>query len=101
MKYKAIIFDLDGTLLDTLDDLADAGNAVLAKAGLPVHSVDSYRYFVGDGLITLITRILPEEKHNEKDILQMASLFSEKMIQLTQNGEKLQLIDFHCQEESM
>ena len=61
MKYKAIIFDLDGTLLDTLDDLADAGNTVLAKAGLPVHSTDSYRYFVGDGLISLIQRVLPED----------------------------------------
>ncbi|HDK43077.1 MAG TPA: HAD family hydrolase, partial [Desulfobacteraceae bacterium] len=50
MKYRAVIFDLDGTLLDTLDDLADAANRVLADAGLPVHPRNAYRYFVGNGL---------------------------------------------------
>ena len=75
MKYKAIIFDLDGTLLDTLDDLADAGNTVLTEAGLPVHSTDSYRYFVGDGLISLIQRILPEDMRGTDDVQRMALAF--------------------------
>ena len=75
MNYKAIIFDLDGTLLDTLADLADAGNRVLAEAGLPVHSVDSYRYFVGDGLVTLIMRILPAEMRNKGEVARMAAAF--------------------------
>lgn len=57
---KLIIFDLDGTLLNTLDDLADAANYVLSNHGFPTHPVDAYRYFVGNGMPTLITRILPE-----------------------------------------
>lgn len=57
---KLIIFDLDGTLLNTLEDLADAANYVLAQHGFPTHPVDAYRYFVGNGMPTLIRRILPE-----------------------------------------
>jgi phosphoglycolate phosphatase len=56
-----VIFDLDGTLLDTLDDIADSANIVLAERGHPVHVVDAYKYFVGDGAPTLIHRILPEQ----------------------------------------
>ncbi|MGD2269086.1 MAG: HAD family hydrolase [Desulfobacterales bacterium] len=62
MSYKAIIFDLDGTLLDTLEDLADSVNRVLAASGFPAHGLEAYRYFVGDGSAMLITRALPEEK---------------------------------------
>jgi phosphoglycolate phosphatase len=58
---KAVIFDLDGTLLDTLIDLADSMNVVLADLGLPSHPQDAYRYFVGDGMETLSRRVLPEE----------------------------------------
>lgn len=61
MQYKALIFDLDGTLLDTLTDLAESGNRVLATMGFPTHPVSAYRTFVGSGLRTLIARILPEE----------------------------------------
>ncbi|MCL7488277.1 MAG: HAD family hydrolase [Desulfobulbaceae bacterium] len=74
---KAVIFDLDGTLLDTLEDLADAGNQVLAAAGLPVHPVESYRYFVGDGLVALIRRILPEERRSDEEVLRMTQAFRE------------------------
>jgi phosphoglycolate phosphatase len=56
---QAVLFDLDGTLLDTLEDLADAVNAVLASLGHSVHPVDAYRYFVGDGVETLMRRTLP------------------------------------------
>ncbi len=45
MSWRAILFDLDGTLIDTLDDLADATNRVLAAQGYPPHPVDAYRYF--------------------------------------------------------
>ena len=62
MHYKAVIFDLDGTLLDTLQDLADAGNQTLEQLGFTGHPVDAYRYFVGSGMHTLVERILPEEK---------------------------------------
>jgi phosphoglycolate phosphatase len=59
-KYTGIIFDLDGTLLDTLEDLGDAVNRVLAAHGFPAHPMDAYRYFVGDGSSVLIERSLPE-----------------------------------------
>lgn len=61
MRFKASLFDLDGTLLNTLDDLADSGNAALESLNYPVHPKDSYRYFVGDGMRTLIERIMPAQ----------------------------------------
>ena len=66
MAFQAVLFDLDGTLLDTLEDLADAANKILADHGLPTHPVDAYRYFVGDGLATLIERILPADQRSEE-----------------------------------
>ena len=57
---KGILFDLDGTLLDTLEDLADSVNEVLRECGFPVHPVEAFRYFVGDGASVLIERVLPE-----------------------------------------
>jgi len=60
MSNQAIIFDLDGTLLNTLQDLADSVNSVLADRAWPEHSVDAYRYFVGDGLNMLVRRVVPE-----------------------------------------
>ena len=63
---KAVIFDLDGTLLDTLQDLANSGNAVLAARGLPIHRVDDYRTFIGNGMLNLVRDICPEgHRHAE------------------------------------
>ena len=59
--YKLVIFDLDGTLLDTLGDLAAAGNYALEQMGLPVHPVESYKTFVGNGIPMLVRRMLPKE----------------------------------------
>ena len=56
MAIKAVLFDLDGTLLDTLQDIADSMNRALRENGLPEHPVDAYRYFVGDGVKTLAQR---------------------------------------------
>lgn len=64
---RAVIFDLDGTLLDTLDDLADSMNTVLRDHGLPPHPVDSYRRFVGDGVTNLVLRALPETARARAD----------------------------------
>lgn len=66
MKYKAVIFDLDGTLLDTLEDLADSVNRVLDDRGLPIHPTEAYRQFIGSGAAMLVSRALPREKRNEK-----------------------------------
>ncbi len=59
MNWQAVLFDLDGTLLDTLPDLAYSVNEILSEMGYPVHEVDRYRYFVGDGVETLLRRALP------------------------------------------
>jgi len=68
MPYQAVIFDLDGTLLDTLEDIGDAVNRVLSGRGLPVHLIDAYRFLVGDGIAMLITRALPEDKRDAETV---------------------------------
>lgn len=60
-KIKAAIFDLDGTLLDSLEDIANAMNAALREHGFPTHPIAPYRYFVGEGVDLLVRRTLPEE----------------------------------------
>jgi phosphoglycolate phosphatase len=65
MKYKAILFDLDGTLLDTIDDLGDSMNTVLEKLNYPLHTIEAYKYFVGNGLEALVKRALPENAGKE------------------------------------
>lgn len=69
MPFKTVIFDLDGTLLDTLEDIAGATNRVLKEKSFPTHKLDAYRYFVGDGSKMLITRALPEDKRDEDTVL--------------------------------
>lgn len=65
LDFSAVIFDLDGTLLDTLGEIAAAGNAALARMGYPVHEVEAYRGFVGSGAKKLAWRVLPEEKRTQ------------------------------------
>ena len=77
MSFKCVIFDLDGTLLDTLEDLANSGNQALAAHNFPEHPVDAYRYFVGDGLSTLIQRILPQDQQTEAVCNRVESSFLE------------------------
>ena len=60
MKTELVIFDLDGTLLDTIGDLAVACNAVLGVRGLPQHTYEEYCHFVGNGILRLVERALPE-----------------------------------------
>lgn len=60
MKYKLVIFDLDGTLVDTIADLGAAANAALAAKGLPQHSLEAYRGMVGNGVRKLMERAMPE-----------------------------------------
>lgn len=68
MKYKAVIFDMDGTLLNTIDDIGDSMNAVLARRGFATHSIDKYKYFVGDGMKNLALRALPETRRTPEFI---------------------------------
>ena len=65
MQFEAVCFDLDGTLLDSLADLANCTNKILLKRGFPEHPQEAYRYFVGDGVKMLMTRVLPKEVRNE------------------------------------
>ena len=66
MKYRLAIFDLDGTVLNTLDDLAAAANAALEMHGFPRHSVEDVRRFVGNGVAKLIRRAVPEGTSDEE-----------------------------------
>lgn len=59
MKYTTVLFDLDGTLLNTLDDLADSVNYSLEQFGYPTHPISSIRQFVGNGIRKLIERAIP------------------------------------------
>lgn len=78
MRYQAVLFDLDGTLLDTLEDLATAANRVLAAKSLPLHPTDAFRTFVGDGLATLVERILPENQRSTETVTEMVAAFSQE-----------------------
>lgn len=72
---KLVIFDLDGTLLNTIADLAAATNQALHREGFPTHETDAYRFFVGNGINKLFERALPEDKRTEENILKIRSLF--------------------------
>ena len=69
MRFRAALFDLDGTLLDTLEDIASSMNAVLEAHGLPAHAVNSYRLFVGDGMEILVRRALPPGLSENADLV--------------------------------
>ena len=66
--YQAVIFDLDGTLLDTLEDIGATVNRVLSARGFPIHPIDAYRFYLGDGVAKLITRALPEDKRDAETV---------------------------------
>ena len=78
MNYKAVIFDLDGTLLNTLEDIADSANFVLSQFGFPQHNLQTYKYFVGEGIEKLVRRALPKEKNEENFIAQCITLMREE-----------------------
>ena len=67
MAYRAAVFDLDGTLLNTISDLADSGNELLATYGMEPHSEQAFRYLVGNGSRKLMERILPGKSPEEID----------------------------------
>ena len=66
MSYKAVLFDMDGTLLDTLEDLRDSTNHVLRQMGYPERSLEEMRRFVGNGAEKQIRRAVPEGTNEEK-----------------------------------
>ena len=77
MTYGAVLFDLDGTLVDTLRDLADSVNYVLARSEFPQHEVAAYRCFVGGGRRVLASRALPEDARDRQTVDKIASEIEE------------------------
>ncbi len=72
---KIVIFDLDGTLLNTIADLATATNQALQHFGYPTHPIEAYRFFVGNGINKLFERALPEAERTEENVLRIRSQF--------------------------
>ncbi len=70
MTIRLVLFDLDGTLVDSLRDLAESMNAVLAARGHPAHPLEPYRRFVGDGMTNLVRRALPADASDEETVAQ-------------------------------
>jgi len=65
MKYKGVIFDLDGTLVNSLEDIATSMNLVLENNLFPIHDLQAYKHFIGNGIRTLVRRALPETQREE------------------------------------
>lgn len=75
MNIKCIIFDLDGTLLDTIDDLTDCMNSILKQSNLPLNTKEDYISFVGNGIRKFVERSLPENLKNNIDIDHYLEIF--------------------------
>ena len=72
---KLVIFDLDGTLLDTIADLAESANHALKQLGYPTRDVETIRTFVGNGVNKLLFRALPDEEKTEENMIRMRTHF--------------------------
>lgn len=77
-KIEAVIFDLDGTLLNTVEDIMDSVNSALEKYGFPLHSLQEYQYFIGDGIEELVKRALPENKRDSETFSKCLSLVKDE-----------------------
>lgn len=75
-NYKVVIFDLDGTLLNTIDDIANTMNKVLAEMKLPTHPVSAYYQFVGAGVVVLSKRALPANMRDEVTVFKVHGMFN-------------------------
>ena len=71
IEHQAVLFDLDGTLLDTLQDLADGVNQGLISLGQPTHDLEAFKYFVGEGREEMVTKALPPARRNPEMVRKM------------------------------
>ena len=78
MAFGAVLFDLDGTLLDTLEDLTDAMNAALAERGHPPRTTEECRVFIGDGVLKYIARALPDEAPDAARVADLLPVYRSK-----------------------
>ena len=74
--YKIAVFDMDGTILDTIEDLRAAANHALAALGFPQLDVEAFRPCIGSGLAMLLSRCLPEAQRNDENVAKMAALYN-------------------------
>lgn len=73
--YRAAIFDLDGTLLNTIKDLATACNVALEAFNYPTHDEETYKIYVGNGIYKLVERSMPEDKRDRENVLKVKAVF--------------------------
>jgi phosphoglycolate phosphatase len=78
MKFKGVIFDLDGTLVNSLEDIADSMNTILQNHNFPIHSLQSYKHFIGNGIRNLVYKTVPDENRNETTINECYDLMIEE-----------------------
>ena len=88
-RFRAIIFDLDGTLLDTLKGIADSMNAILVRMGFPTHPVDDYRHLVGDGRANMIERALPLDRRDDQTLAECSKVIAEEYSRFWPEGTKI------------
>lgn len=94
---KCAIFDLDGTLLNTIEDLAIATNYALRENGFPEHEVEAYKKFVGDGVFKLVERALPKDKGEDKNLVSKVlksfdEYYKEHMLDKTKPYENMEKV---------
>lgn len=77
VNFKGVIFDLDGTLVDSLEDISDSMNSVLREHGFPLHGLREYRQFIGHGIRNLVSMALPREVEDEG----LITMYQEMMVE--------------------
>ncbi len=88
LKFKAVIFDLDGTLLDTIEDISDSMNLVLEKRGFKTHTIEFYKSAVGAGTEKLVVDSLPESARDEETIKECLKELKENYSRMWANKTK-------------